>query len=397
MNTELVDQNQDNSRRSFMIDTSQSSRSGSPFEAVTVNQPLQEPPQVIEDIDDSDDFTDDDNIEIGDDTSSDNIPFRGDSSDDTTSDDTDSEVNPYFYLQQQLKSEGFISDDIEFDQRVDGMSVYNAYKEKLKTDIEPVVKQEVLAQMAQVGYNESDLMIARAIRQGVDPRLLSTVSAYEVYATMPDTVDDDQKVAVVRSMYQARGLNKNEIDNLIKVAEDTVTLDNVFAESKNFFGNKYHEFIKQEEERFSVEQQIAQQEVLKTKQLITNVITSQEVMGEKMTRNQAKALEDAIYKESEVVEIQGNRYRATEMQKFLLEFENNPEMKLYMFKAWKFRDQEKDQIKAQTKKEVETEFLQGYKTRVVQSQKATKNKALKDKLETNRQHSNSFFIDVSKR
>jgi len=398
-------------RTSYTLDTDNLSKGGNPFNSVVLQEPSVEEDVQEEEIDDvsidtdtssqTEEKADDDQV-IDTDSSAeedDTTPVDGTEETEEGADIEleDSDVNPYFYLQQQLKEDGFIPNETDFGEDVDGMSVYTAYKSKLREDLEPTVRQEVLTELSKSGYNDQDLVVARAIRQGVDPRLLSTVSSYELYAQMPDDSDMDQKLAVVKGMYQTRGFKQEEIDRLVQVdAEDDDSiknLDKIFKDSKQFFGGKYNDFVTQENQRAETEKQKAQVELQKAKELITSVITKQEVLGEKMTKAQAKLFENAIYKETESVEVQGNKYRATPMQKFLLEFEQNPEMKLLMFKQWMFKDQEKAQIETEAKKKVDNEFLQGYKNRVVKSKKATKNIAVKKKLETNKKTANSYFLD----
>ena len=86
-------------------------------------------------------------------------------------DGEDGEVNPYFYLGQQLREDGFL--DMEIGNDVDGLSIYNAYREKLKKDAEPQVRQEIVSALQAEGFDSQDLLYARAIRQGVDLPLTS--------------------------------------------------------------------------------------------------------------------------------------------------------------------------------------------------------------------------------
>lgn len=308
----------------------------------------------------------------------------------------EADVNPYFYLAEELHKDGFIPEDLELSNDIDGMTVYNAYKQKLKADAEVQVRQEVMQALQSEGFNDHDLILARAIREGVDLRLLSEASMYEMYANMPEEVDTNQKQDAIRQMYRNRGLEDNEIDTLLSNASADENVDELFNQSRQYFNNKYSQWRQTEEQRSQQLREQAKQQADQVNQLIKNVIQSQRVMGEEFTPAQAKELEEAIYTPNVTFEAGGNTVKGTELQKFLYEWETNPELKLYLFKKYKFREQETENIKRKVKREVEEDFLKGYKTKVLQDKKRSKGASVKKQLDDVKSaKGRSFMVDLS--
>lgn len=368
-------------KQPFIIDTASMTRVNTPFDAVE-SPPVGEPkdPVVDEPIED---ITDD---EIEDEVIEDVVDDDAEDPDDDQPD-----VNPYFYLSKQLQSDGFLGEDFEVGDEVDGLRVYNAYKDKLKSDIEPRVRQEVLNDLSQRGFNESDLLMARAIRQGVDPRLLSTAGAYEVYATMPDTSTENDKLAAVRAMYQDRGFNNTEIDRLV----DSEDVDGLFSQSKTYFSGKYEKFVDDENKRAEAAEKASLEKYMRDQAIINGILSKKEILGSKIEPSNVKTFEESLFKETEVVELNGIKYKATPMQKFLIEFDNDPELKLYLFHNWLFKDVNKEVLKSEVKKELEKEFIKELDSKTVHSKASRNKKVVKEQLETNKNTQKSYFIDLN--
>lgn len=319
---------------------------------------------------------------------------EGDSSD-------DEDLNIYYHIASDLKQDTFLPEDFEVSKDIDGTGLKQAIKSKLRDELTPGVEQELYQAMQSKGYNEHDLVIARALRQGVDPRLLSTASMYETYASMSDDIDISQKEAVISQMYRSRDFHENEILNQISIAkkagedeDDLSKLEELYQESKRFFKGKYEEFVNQENERNDELESQAAENARKANELINGIIGNKSIGGYGMTAEQAKEFESSIRKPN-VIEIDGQKYQATELQKFLYDFQINDEIKLLTFFLHKFRDQQKEQIKKQVKKEVEEEFMGEYKQKIIKkNNKASKNnKVIKEELQ---RQSNQFVLDFSK-
>lgn len=382
------------SGKSFMIDLNDQESGGDPFNAVRpLNDKPEEqiPPAAEEELEEEVEI-DDESIEEVEESIDPDIEEESEESDENDEEDD----NVYYYVAQQFKEDGFLPDDLEVSKTIDGLAISKAYKEKLRSDLEPVIRNEVHQELLNEGYSQHDLVIARAIRQGIDPRVLSAASMYEMYASIGEDADTNQKEDVIRQMYRTRGFNEDEIASLLSKTqgdgeEAQKVLKQKFNEARSYFSQKYNAFVEEENARAEESKKQASENLRKANELINQVISSREILGEKMTTAQAKEFEDAIRKENQVVEMNGQKYRATELQKFLYDFNSSDELKLLVFKLLKFRDQEKEQLKKEAEKTVESEFLKGYKQRIVKK-KASKNEKLKSKMSEVKKTNNSYFI-----
>lgn len=308
--------------------------------------------------------------------------------------DDNEDVNAYEYLGKQLQADGFLDPDMEIGSDVQGSTVYNAYRDKLKQDLEPKIREEVMSALANEGVTQQDLIMARAIRQGVDVSLLSTAGVYERYSSLPEDADESVKLDAIRQMYRVKNYSDHEANTLIEAAKEDEKLDELYNSSVGYFTEKYNNFIEEENERADQAQAAAKEQNEKSNKLIRTVLSSGEILGEKFDRSQAKELEDAIYNTSEVVEVGGQRYNATKLQKFILEFETNPELKLLMFKKYFYRDKDQDSLKKEVQKEVEKDFLKGYKSSVVKNTKATKNQRIKEQLQQKDTNKKTYVVEL---
>ena len=206
------------------------------------------------------------------------------------------------------------------------------------------------------------------------------------------------KVDSIRQMYRSRGFKDHEIENQIKIAEEAENIDSLFSESTEFFSEKYSQWVQQEAERAETMKRQAEENAHRIDNLIKSSIGNREIYGERISDAEAKELEKAIYDYNTVIDYAGQKIRVSEIQKFLLEWENSPELRLYLFKKYKFRDSEAESIKKEVKKEIEKDFLKGYETVVRKDTKATVAKQTKQKLEEVREKNpnKTYFVDLSK-
>lgn len=362
---------------------------GSPFgsiEALESSDETVETPDK-ENVDDSEleNQEPEENKDRSDDSEGDDNPNESDDEelDEESEEEEQDNDNAYYHLAQQLRSDGFISEEEEISEDIDALTVYNSYKNKLKEDLEESVRQDLINKYQNQGYTDEDLIIARAYRNGVDPRYLSEAGRYEAYASVPEDAQDSDKVAVIREMYRVRGFNNDEIDGQLSIIEKDKKVDEKFSESKSFFGSKYTEFkqqIKRTEEEAERKQKENEENV---NNLIKSVITNREIRGYKLNSEQTKEIEKAIYTDNTVVEANGQKFKATALQKFLYEWQTNPELVIHSFIREYFKDQYTENIKKEAKKEVENDFLRGYE-KSLKKRKSPNNSSRKKNVEENK-------------
>lgn len=379
----------------FVIDFEQETE-GSPFDSIVMApKPVNDKDEEIEDpetpfnenedeeedvVETSDEDDDVDNDEEEDDSSQEEGNEEEDDDDEDVGDE-ESDPNPYYYLAKQLKEDGNLDDDFEITEDIDGTSIFGAYKQKMERALENQVTERIHQTLASQGINNQDITMARAVRmainQGIDLRTLSQPASYEMYSAIPDSAEDNQKIDTIRAMLYDRGLKEKEVERLTPNPDDD-DIDISFKEAKQYFGEKYSTWKEEQEKEFERQrlQELAAKE--RTEEIIRQRLSERKLLNEQLTKEEAEELQQAIYTPNRIIEANGQRYKATEMQEFMVEFNQNPELIMYLFKKWKYRDQEKQKAVKEAKRQVEKDFMSEYK-KVVRLDKTKGNKASKSK------------------
>lgn len=396
---------------SFMIDTSTMTRVND--HAVADNTPddgdgdQDTPDDDLEDDDSPNDGTDDlgDGDALDDDSddddSDDDDGDGGDSSQDDDSDDDDDgeddDINAYFHLSKELHKDGFLPQDFEIADDISGPDVYSAYKDKLRSDLEPSIRQEVMETLSKQGINEHDILMGRALREGVNPSLLSAAGSYQMYSQLPDDSNDSDKESVIRAMYQDRGFDSTEAEAQIaaaKSSEDEAAMTELFGRGRKYFGEKYRAFVDNETKRAKELEDSQRIAADKSEQTIKNVIRERKVLDMEISKDLVKEFHDGIYNASEIIDLEGGKVQVTPLQKFLLEFQSNDEMKLYLFHNWMFKDKVGDKIKKAADRKAESDFLSAYEKRTIKRKKSKNSKRTPKKAPAPKK-GNQYFIGFS--
>lgn len=314
-----------------------------------------------------------------------------------TAEEEDDELNPYFYLASQLKSDGHLAEDFTPDKKISGRTLFETYEETLRKKIEPKIKETVYAELEEQGVTQEDLQMARMIRSGVDVNVLQNkVAVYERLSVYNKEAEEPYKEAAVRWMYNEKGYGEKETNRLIEAAKAQGELDDEYKTSTQFAGQGYQHFVQEDLAQKESQRKQYKEQIEKNNNLIRGKLTAMEIYGDKLDKQQAKEIEDAIYENTEVVEIQGQKYNVSEFKKFLMDFENNPELRVWAYKKFKYRDVDLKEVKKEAKKDAEKDFLSAWKTNVAKKQNGNPRKAIKDKLESTKA-GESFFIDLNQR
>lgn len=402
----------------FVVDLSNQS-DGDPFSAVKVTPPVEDDPVSVEPpvegdppvaVDppandypkpDPEGGTGESDEEDNDEPPEEGDPIEKNNEGPSADDDSDDEdVNPYFYLGNQLRSDGFLDEDFEVGEDVSGGDVYNAYRDKLHKELEPQVRQAVYSKLAEEGVNERDILIGRAARMGVDMRLLNQVGLHEKYSSLDDEAPEQDKKDAVLQMYLARNFSATEAENQLDIYEKSDKFDELYNQAKSFHTQQLETFVENQKQQTALAQQQYEEQQQQTEQMVRSTLSGRKLYGEEFTVEQAKELENAIFNRNVIMDVQGQKVPVTELQAFLTEFETNPELKLYMFKKYKYREVDTEQIKKQVEKAVEDDLLKGYKTAVAKDSRASHKKRVKKKLESEEQNTSrgkSFIIDFDQR
>jgi hypothetical protein len=278
--------------------------------------------------------------------------------------DDEPEENVAYYLAMQMKSEGSLPEDFDVEKDITTEALYTAFRESNYQTLQEEVVADVRRQLTDAGVSQQELMYARAIHNGIPLDTLSAASVHNRYGQLTDDAEESHKAESIKAMHGSRGLTAAESQRLIDAAENNDELDELFRDSTTFHKNQYKKF--QEEERAQA-QAIAQERQRVEQQqnaIIDAVVTQRKVMGRAIPEKQAARLRNDIYQQTEVLAIDGQRYPATKFQKFLYDFESNPEVKISAYLAHQSAPDLQEQAVDTAKAGLEKNFLDSYATSV---------------------------------
>lgn len=295
-------------------------------------------------------------------------------SSDTPPQEDESDDNPYEYLANQLKSDGFI-DDIEITKTISGKDVYEAYTAKLRKEIEPKVLQETQEKIQELGATEQDLILAMLMRKGVDIKSLQDEGvAYEQLSSFNKEASKESKILNIKRMHYAKGYSEEDSEALINNVTDE-KLDTLYANSTNFFGDKYKEWVSTKTQ-LALAKEAREKEILERNvNLIKSKLNSLEIMGDKIDKQKAKELDSHFFIKDDIFETEdGRKIPATKFEKFFYKLMADPELKLLVYKDYLYKDKEVKDLEKKIEKEKEKEFLAGYKRSVTKNVKPNPSK-----------------------
>ena len=105
----------------------------------------------------------------------------------------------------------------------------------------------------------------------------------------------------------------------------------------------------------------------KNRELLQTVFTTGTVGGEKLTATQLEDYKKGLELQDEVLEIQGQTYRASKFDKFIHEFQNNLETQLLAFKMMMFKDMDKKLAGQEAVSKAEDNLFKNLHTRITKN------------------------------
>lgn len=329
-------------------------------------------------------------VDTGDDEE--NAPLEQDET--NTHDDSEelSKANVYKLLAQQMQSQGHLPEDIEVS---DDFS-YDSLVETIRTTATKGLQEQYQTvfqnYLQQQGYDEDHLLYAKALRQGVDPALLSKAGQYESLAQSPDEADAAKMRRVISAMHQDRGLPEDDINDLLEVKESKDQIKSEYDKAREYFKGKDSEFKEREKERQEQVDKDAQRIRQEQVNNVQRIITDKKLGGFSISDEAANYIKYAYSQPDVVVEVDGQKHQATRHQKFLYDMNNSVELQLWAMLMWENKDQlgkqATDSAKKQVSSELESAILaqQGHKPKTSKknTNKKTKNKSPK-----------SYMIDLT--
>lgn len=276
--------------------------------------------------------------------------------------------NPYYNFAQALKSDGFLSEDVEIGEDISGSAIKNLYKNSIQDSAYSEIRSEVLNDLKSEGLDETTVLYAQAIKAGVDVSQLNAAARLERMSNIDiETAKSADKVSLIKSWYKDRGLSEKESARMledVEIDEGDDGVDNLAKEAKKFYKNGFKEYKTNQSKALEDNRTAQKRARIESEKRVNAILTKRNIMGESITKEQADDIKKAIYEATEQVELNGQIHNATEFQKFRHEFNTSEEIQLLMFKKFKYLQTDKESIKKEVKEEVEDDFLKGYKKSV---------------------------------
>jgi transposase-like protein len=272
-------------------------------------------------------------------------------------------------LSGELPKDFQLPEDLSDDEA--DVTIFNAYKENLK----PTARQELFTEfqneIKKKGWSQSTLEYASMLENGVSESELRQITDYRTLASIDITkMDEDDKSDYVHRMYQDRNWKESEIKRAINSAIDEGELDTLSTEATDYFKNRKEEYDR--EKKLIAEQNMRQKEQVAQYQqsIVSEIFNNKELAGEKFTEDQLDDFEDALYEKKIPVQYNGQVYQVSEFDQFDAALKDNFALKLWLFKKYKFRDSDIEQIKAEAKREAEESTIVkwGKKTRKIEQE-----------------------------
>lgn len=303
--------------------------------------------------------------------------------------------NIFYHLGVELKEQNELPEDFEISEDISPEDIYKAYKSYLKDDIESEVINKTVAKLQEEGYNVNDLEYAKMFRRGVNPNTLSDLGRYEMIANFDTTeATAEQKQALVKEYYGDRNFTEVEMKSIFdRVELDEIDINDLVKESQKHFGSKANQIKTSEQEAASIREQQREDQYLQVRKGFETVVESGKALGIDIPNK--KDLRKSIFDRTEQIQIGSQIYNVTELEAYMYEFENNPELKVAQFLKYKYKDEIDSQIKSDIEEKVEESFLSGYKKAVVKDTTKKKNLSKDIKKTIKKQEGNKKTLRFS--
>lgn len=325
-----------------------------------LTDPIEEVPPTedeITEVEELDDLGEDQEIdpsETPDDDSQEDIPTGQDSEE--SDEDDEGEINYHYFHAKRLQEEGRLPEDFEIGEDITYDDIREAYNSKLTHDAPVEAKETLVEELKTLGYNEEDILFARAYRNGADPRQFSQVEIARQYgAADVSKLTAEQKHDMAKSMYLMRGMEPEEADALIQASD----LDAQVEKSKKFHGQQYEQWEQAQQQQEQQREEAARQQRAHVNQTINRVLSTKEAKGMKFTKEMSDKLKRGLYEADETLEIQGNVHRVTAINKFLYEFQTDLELQMKLFLQHTNAEEFKAAAKSAAQEELEKEMRKG--------------------------------------
>lgn len=237
------------------------------------------------------------------------------------------------YAAQELIKSGALPGDFEISDDITEEQINQAYLAYKEEPLRNQIREEELRRLAdEEGLTPEMIQEVKLKYYGVQDeqvkelQTLNYLSKYQ-FDQKSETFEDDAK-AFLQSYYILKGINPDRVDRFVETDLDDDNIDNILAEAQADLGKEYTKLDSNiKESTLKRQQELKDRREQATKQVKT-LISKREFGGNKYTESEMKTLNKALFDKTEIVEIEGKKYRTTLYHKMQLEAQNNVETNL---------------------------------------------------------------------
>ena len=289
------------------------------------------------------------------------------------------ETNLIPLLAMQLKKEGVFSEDFDVTADTTQQEIYEAYKESIEEDVVNRLVYEFQQKLQEEGYTEDHLKLAKLIAnasQEDTKQLKVMVTDKNLSETPFGGLDDEKTISVVKEYLQRTNVGKSQkiVDRLL----DTMMVDEeefkeAFEESKEFFKNESQRIEEEQTNRDAINRKAREEIIARNQEVISNTISTGVILGAKIPN--IKKFSESVTQNTEIVEMRGQKRNISRFGKFLLEFNQNPEVQLWAFNQHLFSEEIKEKVSEEATNKAEIDLLKNFnvvKEKGISTKKTTK-------------------------
>jgi len=307
------------------------------------------------------------------------------------------ETNLVPLLGAQLLKDGILPEGFEISSKTTHKEIYDAYKDSVHEEVENEIFNRIQNKLTEEGVTEENIYHAKLVSTGTTVESLREIVTDKAMSEQVfDGVDSKENIELVKKFLDNTNQGSKKIaQKLLETALlDDEDFKELFDEGKEYFAKSAKTKENLEVERH--EQVRANREVIikKNQDVVQGVISKGEVLGLKIPN--IRKFTESISENSEVIEIRGEQRRVTKLGKFLMEFNNNPELQIAAFVQHSFGSELLEKAKTEGEQAGETNLLKNFS--MVQDKGISKKQVtdLTNKKATTSKNSNSYFFQTTR-
>ena len=237
------------------------------------------------------------------------------------------------YAAQELIRSGGLPEDFEISDDITEEQINQAYLSYKEEPLRNQVRQEELKRLAdEEGLTPEMIQEVKLKYYGVQDeqvkqlQTLDYLSKYQ-FDDSSETFEDDAK-AFLQSYYILKGINPDRVNKFVETDLDDDNLNSILTEAQSDLGKDYTKLDSDIKEMTLKRQEELREKREKATNQVKSLITKGEFGGNKYTKSEMETLNKALFEKTEIVEIEGKKYRTTLYHKMQLEAQNNVETNL---------------------------------------------------------------------